>query len=84
MGMRELIRNEVARPLNTDGVHLGRPPAGSPTKVADILIPQNAGPTQYSTSSPQGRGPAILGSLRLDVLSRHQILCAGRYPVPGR
>ncbi|HEV7362536.1 MAG TPA: serine hydrolase domain-containing protein, partial [Mycobacterium sp.] len=30
-GMRELIRQEVARPLNTDGVHLGRPPEGSPT-----------------------------------------------------
>lgn len=39
-GMRELIRDEVARPLNTDGLHLGRPPAGSPTKVAQILIPQ--------------------------------------------
>ena len=25
-GMRELIRNEVAAPLNTDGLHLGRPP----------------------------------------------------------
>ena len=24
--MRELIRQEVARPLNTDGLHLGRPP----------------------------------------------------------
>ena len=41
-GMRELIRDEVARPLNTDGVHLGRPPAGSPTKVAQILLPQQA------------------------------------------
>jgi CubicO group peptidase (beta-lactamase class C family) len=39
-GMRELIRQEVARPLNTDGVHLGRPPAGSPTKAAQILMPQ--------------------------------------------
>lgn len=44
MGMRELIRQEVARPLNTDGVHLGRPPAGSPTKVAQILLPQKARP----------------------------------------
>ena len=44
MGMRDLIREEVARPLNTDGLHLGRPPAGSPTKVAQILIPQNARP----------------------------------------
>ena len=42
MGMRELIRDEVAQPLNTDGMHLGRPPAGSPTKVAQILAPQSA------------------------------------------
>ncbi|MDT5350091.1 MAG: hypothetical protein QOH91_3378 [Mycobacterium sp.] len=39
-GMRELIRQEVARPLNTDGIHLGRPPEGSPTRPAQILIPQ--------------------------------------------
>src|SRR5690349_16412171 len=37
VGMRELIRVEVAQPLNTEGIHLGRPPAGSPTKVAQIL-----------------------------------------------
>jgi CubicO group peptidase (beta-lactamase class C family) len=41
-GMRELIRHEVASPLNTDGLHLGRPPKGSPTKVAQILAPQSA------------------------------------------
>src|SRR5581483_11513978 len=39
-GMRELIRTELARPLNTDGLHLGRPPEGSPTTPAQILIPQ--------------------------------------------
>lgn len=39
-GMRKLIRQEVARPLDTDGVHLGRPPQGSPTTVAQILMPQ--------------------------------------------
>jgi CubicO group peptidase (beta-lactamase class C family) len=39
-GMRELIRQEVARPLNTDGLHLGRPPEGSPTKPAEVLMPQ--------------------------------------------
>lgn len=44
MGMRELIRDEVARPLNTDGLHLGRPPADSPTKVAQILVPQSNRP----------------------------------------
>ena len=40
-GMRELIRNEVACPLNTDGLHLGRPPADAPTKAAQILAPQS-------------------------------------------
>lgn len=40
-GMRELIREEVARPLDTDGLHLGRPPANAPTKVAQILAPQS-------------------------------------------
>lgn len=41
-GMRDLIREELAEPLNTDGLHLGRPPADSPTKAAQILIPQGA------------------------------------------
>jgi len=40
-GMRELIRTEVARPLNTDGLHLGRPAADAPTHVAQILMPQS-------------------------------------------
>jgi CubicO group peptidase (beta-lactamase class C family) len=39
-GMRELIRTELAEPLNTDGLHLGRPPVGSATKAAQILMPQ--------------------------------------------
>ncbi|GFG49153.1 serine hydrolase domain-containing protein [Mycolicibacterium agri] len=39
-GMRELIREELAEPLNTDGLHLGRPPAGSPTTAAQIIVPQ--------------------------------------------
>lgn len=41
IGMRELIRTEVAQPLNTDGLHLGRPSADAPTQVAEILIPQS-------------------------------------------
>jgi CubicO group peptidase (beta-lactamase class C family) len=41
-GMRDLIREEVCAPLNTDGFHLGRPPKGSPTKVAQILAPQSS------------------------------------------
>ncbi len=39
-GMRELIRTEVAGPLNTDGIHLGRPPAQAPTQPARIIGPQ--------------------------------------------
>ena len=39
-GMRELMRSEVAEPLGTDGVHLGRPPAEAPTSVARIIGPQ--------------------------------------------
>ena len=38
-GMRELIRTEVAGPLNTDGIHLGRPPVGAPTHIARIIGP---------------------------------------------
>ncbi len=40
-GMRALIREELAEPLGTDGLHLGRPPAESPTRVAEIVMPQN-------------------------------------------
>jgi len=36
-GMRELMRSEVAAPLNTDGVHLGRPPVAAPTKAARFI-----------------------------------------------
>src|SRR6478752_7718516 len=39
-GMRDLIREELAEPLDVDGLHLGRPPVGSPTRAAQILAPQ--------------------------------------------
>jgi CubicO group peptidase (beta-lactamase class C family) len=42
LGMRDLIRTELAQPLDTDGLHLGRPPVGSATTVAQILVPQSA------------------------------------------
>lgn len=41
MGMRELFRREIAQPLDTDGLHLGRPPKDAPTQVAQIMFPQN-------------------------------------------
>ncbi|ORA08657.1 esterase/beta-lactamase LipL [Mycobacterium asiaticum] len=39
-GMRELFRTEIAETLDTDGLHLGRPPAAAPTKAAQIMFPQ--------------------------------------------
>ena len=41
MGMRDLIRAELASPLNTDGLHLGRPPLHAATQPAEILAPQS-------------------------------------------
>ncbi|WP_343708485.1 serine hydrolase domain-containing protein [Mycobacterium sp.] len=41
-GMRELIREELAEPLGTDGLHLGRPPADAPTQNTQIIMPQSA------------------------------------------
>jgi CubicO group peptidase (beta-lactamase class C family) len=41
-GMRQLIREELAEPLGTDGLHLGRPPASAPTQPAQIIMPQSA------------------------------------------
>jgi len=42
VGMRELFRTELAAPLDTDGLHLGRPPAGAPTVAAEIVMPQRS------------------------------------------
>lgn len=56
-GMRELMRREVAEPLNTDGVHLGRPPVGAPTHAARFIG------SQISLPNPvfNALAPAIAG-----------------------
>ena len=62
-GMRELIRDEVARPLNTDGLHLGRPPAGAPTTVAQILAPQSSrGNPVFNFVAPRVAGLPLSGA----------------------
>ncbi|HEY7053913.1 MAG TPA: serine hydrolase domain-containing protein [Mycobacterium sp.] len=62
-GMRDLIRRELARPLNTDGLHLGRPPAGSPTTVAQILAPQSTRPNPlFNFVAPKVAGLPISGA----------------------
>ncbi|OBI81962.1 serine hydrolase domain-containing protein [Mycobacterium sp. E740] len=63
LGMRELIREEVARPLDTDGLHLGRPPADSPTKVAQILAPQSTrGNPVFNFVAPKVAGMPLSGA----------------------
>lgn len=62
-GMRELIREEVAGPLDTDGLHLGRPPADAPTKVAQILAPQSArGNPVFNFVAPKVAGLPLSGA----------------------
>ncbi|BBX73802.1 esterase [Mycobacterium shinjukuense] len=39
--MRVLFREELAEPLDSDGFHLGRPPADAPTRVAEVVMPQD-------------------------------------------
>ncbi len=65
-GMRELMRIEVAEPLDTDGIHLGRPPAGAPTGVAHIIGPQlNIPNPLFNAMAPAlaARGISGFGSL---------------------
>ncbi|GAY18385.1 serine hydrolase domain-containing protein [Mycobacterium sp. shizuoka-1] len=66
-GMRELIRTEVAEPLDTDGIHLGRPPAGAPTRAASIIGPQRNLPNPvFNTIAPRIAAlemSAIFGSM---------------------
>jgi CubicO group peptidase (beta-lactamase class C family) len=64
IGMRELVRSELAQPLNTDGLHLGRPPAGAPTKVAQILAPQSSRPNPvFNFVAPRVAGLPFSGAL---------------------
>ena len=48
-GMRQLFREEVAEPLNTDGIHLGRPPASAPTRQPRSFIRSATSRTRCST-----------------------------------
>jgi len=66
-GMRELFRTEVAEPLNTDGIHLGRPPVGAPTHAARIIGPQHRIPNPlFNAVAPRVAAlevSAIFGSM---------------------
>jgi CubicO group peptidase (beta-lactamase class C family) len=61
-GMRELFRTELAYPLNTDGLHLGRPPADAPTTVAQILASQSTRPSPvFNSVAPKVAGLQFSG-----------------------
>ncbi|HEY9305903.1 MAG TPA: serine hydrolase domain-containing protein [Mycobacterium sp.] len=63
-GMRELVRTELAQPLNVDGLHLGRPPGSAPTKVAQILAPQSNRPNPvFNFVAPRVAGLPFSGAL---------------------
>jgi CubicO group peptidase (beta-lactamase class C family) len=63
-GMRTLFREELAEPLGTDGFHLGRPPAGSPTRVAEIIMPQSMVSNRLVNCVTQKAANQISGAYR--------------------
>ncbi len=84
-GMRELIREELAEPLDTDGLHLGRPPAEAPTKAAQIIVPQlkYSNPV-FNQVAPRLAALQYSGGIRRVVLPRHEASGDGRYAVSRR
>lgn len=63
-GMRTLFREELAEPLGTDGFHLGRPPAGAPTRVAEIIMPQSIGSNAVVNFVTQKAANQVSGAFR--------------------
>jgi CubicO group peptidase (beta-lactamase class C family) len=64
MGMRDLFRLELAEPLGTDGLHLGRPTPGAPTVAAQTLFPQsNISTPVFDFLAPKVAGLSFSGLL---------------------
>ena len=67
-GMRELIREELAEPLNTDGLHLGRPPAecadaGRADHRPAGHAPEPGVQLRRAEAGRAAAGPAVFGAL---------------------
>jgi CubicO group peptidase (beta-lactamase class C family) len=62
--MRVLFREELAEPLGTDGIHLGRPPADSPTRAAEIIMPQNMAANRVIAGTVQKLANQFSGGYR--------------------
>ena len=84
-GMRELVRTELAGPLDTDGLHLGRPPADAPTQPAEIIGPQARLQNPIvNFVTPRIAALPVVRRSRRAVLPGNEIRCAGRYVAAGR
>lgn len=62
--MRVLFREELAEPLGTDGFHLGRPPYESPTRAAEIIMPQDMAANPIVTGLVQRVANSFSGGYR--------------------
>lgn len=62
--MRVLFREELAEPLGTDGFHLGRPPVESPTRAAEIIMPQDLAANPIVTGLVQKVANSFSGGYR--------------------
>ena len=79
----DLIREEVAAPLNTDGLHLGRPPADCAHPAGADHPPAGQPPaTRSSTWSRRGSAAPVSRRFGVAVLPRDESRRAGRHPVP--
>ncbi|KBR64814.1 hypothetical protein X425_01450 [Mycobacterium avium XTB13-223] len=62
--MRELFRSELAAPLDTEGIHLGRPPEQSPIRAAQLVMPQAASSNDFIDSvAPRLASHSLSGGL---------------------
>src|SRR6201996_7672922 len=82
VGMRELVRTELAQPLN------GWPASGTTAGRRADQGRADSGPAEHPAQPgvqlrrTKGGWSAVLGRIGRNVFPGHQIACAGRYPVP--
>ncbi|MFV0493576.1 serine hydrolase domain-containing protein [Mycobacterium sp.] len=62
--MRVLFREEIAEPLDCDGFHLGRPPAGSPTRAAELIMPRHIVGNRVVSAVAQKAAGQLSGGFR--------------------
>ncbi|MCE5288717.1 MAG: beta-lactamase family protein [Nocardiaceae bacterium] len=81
-GMAELFRTEIAEPIDDDGIHLGRPPADSPTNVSQFVGKVAfAGPVGQTAMAAARRLPGPVGGFLNTVYVPHfEALIRGTTP----